>query len=281
MNSSSVDTSLKGGGNSNNPTQNNIEKPIQISPSFKWCFTLNNYTDTEFNKIEKYFLENEYFYIIGEETGAVGTPHLQGFVSRKDNKKFRLTKVENICIRNGIKCLRCFRALGSIEENYKYCKKDNKYRTNMNKLFRDIYKPLEPNKKFMIEILNILKYDINDRDIYWYWGKQGLGKTWFIKYLVKNYGAILLGLRPNDNRNAILTYYNTNGYFPDLILINIGFDKDLNKVNYTMLEEIKDMCFYSGKYEGGMICGPNPNLIIFANGAPESDNKKLIVKNIL
>ena len=152
--------------------------------------------------------------------------------------------------------------------------------TNMNNLFREAYKNLEPNKEFMVEILEMLKCDINDRDIYWYYGKQGLGKTWFVKYLVKVFGAILLGLRGADNRNAILQYVNTNGYFPDLILINIGYDKDLNKVNYSMFEEIKDMCFYSGKYEGGMICGPNPNLIVFANEKPESENEKFIIKKI-
>jgi hypothetical protein len=34
------------------------------------------------------------------------------------------------------------------------------------------------------------------------------------------------------------------------------------------LEKLKDMCFYSGKYEGGMVCGPCPHLVVFANVQP-------------
>lgn len=29
------------------------------------------------------------------------------------------------------------------------------------------------------------------------------------------------------------------------------------------------MLFYSGKYEGGMVCGPSPHLCIFANERPD------------
>ena len=276
MDSSILDTVSPEGGNSINPSGNSK----QVSPSSKWCFTLNNFTIEEKNIILKYFIENNFLYIIGEEVGEQGTPHLQGFCCSKNNKKFRLTKLENLLKRDGVKPMRNFRAKGTVRENFEYCSKDNNYMSNMNKLFREIYKPLEPTKDFMIEILNLLKCDIDDRNIYWYYGNQGIGKTWFVKYLVMNYGAILLGLRANDNKNAILQYYNTNGYFPDLILINIGWDKNLDKVNYSMFEEIKDMCFYSGKYEGGMICGPNPNLIIFANDKPESNNEKFIIKKI-
>jgi len=273
MNSSTCDTVKTGGGNSINP-------PAQISPSSKWCFTLNNYSEMEFEIMIKYFNDSNYFYIVGKEIGEAGTPHLQGFCMSKDSKKFRLTKLEKLLIRDGVKPMRNFRAKGSARENYEYCSKDGDYISNMNKLFREAYKDLKPDKDFMIEILNMINKPIDDRDIYWYYGKQGLGKTWFVKYLVKNHGAILLGLRAADNRNAILQYVNTNGYFPDLIIINIGWDKNLDKVNYSMFEEIKDMCFYSGKYEGGMICGPNPNLIVFANDKPESTNKKFVVKKI-
>jgi hypothetical protein len=40
-------------------------------------------------------------------------------------------------------------------------------------------------------------------------------------------------------------------------------------VSFQGLEEIKDMLFYSGKYEGGMVCGPCPHMCIFANEPPE------------
>ncbi len=275
--SSKIDIDSPAGGNSINPAGNK-----QCSPSEKWCFTIFNYNKVQFHTIIELCEYMNWWYVIGEEICPESKKeHLQGFVMRKDKKKFRLTKLENLCKVDGIKQMRNFRAKGSPRENFEYCSKEGKYYSNMNNLFREAYKPFEPNKDFMVEILEMLKSEVNDRDIYWYYGKQGLGKTWFVKYLVKVYGAILLGLRASDNRNAILQYYNTNGIFPELILINIGYDKDLSKVNYSMFEEIKDMCFYSGKYEGGMICGPNPNLIIFANEKCESENKKFIVKKII
>ena len=40
-------------------------------------------------------------------------------------------------------------------------------------------------------------------------------------------------------------------------------------MSIAALESIKDMFFYSGKYEGGMVCGPNPHVMVFANEPPE------------
>jgi len=42
-------------------------------------------------------------------------------------------------------------------------------------------------------------------------------------------------------------------------------------MSYTGMEEIKDMFFYSGKYEGGMVCGRNPHVMVFANEPPDYD----------
>lgn len=59
--------------------------------SRRWCFTLNNYTDDDV----KYFMELECVYlIIGKEISSTGTPHLQGFVTFKMNK--RLTGMKKL-----------------------------------------------------------------------------------------------------------------------------------------------------------------------------------------
>ena len=55
---------------------------------------------------------------------------------------------------------------------------------------------------------------------------------------------------------------------PELIIVNLTKTLDLDYVSYTGIEETKDMLFYSGKYEGGMICGECPHLIIFSNELP-------------
>lgn len=60
-----------------------------------------------------------------------------------------------------------------------------------------------------------------------------------------------------------------NYALPEVILINIP-RVNKNHVSISGIEQIKDMFFFSPKYEGGMICGPSPHVMIFANEPMES-----------
>lgn len=82
-------------------------------------------------------------------------------------------------------------------------------------------------------------------------------------------GAIILSGKGADVRNGVVQYYRDTGTHPRLILYNIPRSAGGEYVSYEGIENIKDMCFYSGKYEGGMICGPCPHLLIFANCPPD------------
>nr|QKV51240.1 putative replication associated protein [Crucivirus sp.] len=44
-----------------------------------WCFTLNNYTQEEFDEAEKLGTKTNYI-IVGKEVGSNSTPHLQGYL---------------------------------------------------------------------------------------------------------------------------------------------------------------------------------------------------------
>ncbi|AJD07478.1 replication-associated protein [Odonata-associated circular virus-11] len=48
-----------------------------------WCFTLNNYSNLEISELKLRF-EGAVWYIIGEEVGLSGTPHLQGAIYYKN-----------------------------------------------------------------------------------------------------------------------------------------------------------------------------------------------------
>ena len=48
--------------------------------------------------------------------------------------------------------------------------------------------------------------------------------------------------------------------------------EDKTYVSYQALENIKDMVFYSGKYEGGVVCGNCPHVFVFAHVPPEYEN---------
>ena len=109
------------------------------------------------------------------------------------------------------------------------------------------------------------------RTIYWYWSVHGsTGKTTFAKYLCAHYSAIITGGKAADIRNCVSSWVTQNNRWVDVpVVINIPKSYNSDFLSYEGFENIKDMCFYSGKYEGGMVVGPPCHLIIFANHPPD------------
>lgn len=120
------------------------------------------------------------------------------------------------------------------------------------------------------EILEKIKEEPDDRTIWWYWEPEGLaGKTQLCKYLTVHHGAIPVSGKGADVRNAICTHLKDTGTCPDLVVFPIPKCYNLEYLSYEALENVKDMYFYSGKYEGGVVCGPNPHVFVFANEEPD------------
>lgn len=119
------------------------------------------------------------------------------------------------------------------------------------------------------DIIEILKTTPDKRSLYWFWEPEGCkGKTTFQKYLYTHYNeCVVLSGKGADMKNGVVEYLKVNKKLPKIILVNIP-KSSLGFVSYTGLEEIKDMFFFSGKYEGGMVCGPCPHMLIFANEEP-------------
>lgn len=64
-----------------------------MSAAKNWCFTINNYHDSDIEKLEVMFEHGHFNYIIfGQEIGEAQTPHLQGYVQMK--RKMRLNQVK-------------------------------------------------------------------------------------------------------------------------------------------------------------------------------------------
>ena len=64
-----------------------IKEAKQISPAVRWCFTLNNWTQLEFEEICSIVPENCKLCFIASEVGESGTPHLQGYIEFKTKKR--------------------------------------------------------------------------------------------------------------------------------------------------------------------------------------------------
>lgn len=229
-------------------------------------FTLNNYTlddvielieHCEHPDVDKYIFQEE----IGEENG---TPHLQGYISY--HKKQRWSKYN---LTHRIQWFKC----RSPDDAIKYC---SKAETHFGARFTNIILPrplLDPMagltmKQWQQDIIEMISKPATDRIINWYWDAGGnVGKTTFAKHLVIKYGAQYLTGRANDIKHAIATIVASGNFKEIAIFYYTRSNEDF--VSYQALEEIKDGCFFSPKYESQMVVFNTPHIIVFANFPPD------------
>lgn len=243
---------------------NTIPPPKRrVVPSKRWCFTWNNYPSDALETLETVFKDLSIEYVVGREVGAEGTPHLQGYIEASQ----KIRPVEKLKLSPAIHWEKC---KGDRGQNVEYCTKDGQYVHSLALKPPRKLKLITPREGWQQDVVNLVQTEPDDRSIYWYWETTGcVGKTQICKYLSVKHGAIALGGKGADIRNGVVEYTKTNGKTPDTVVVNLVRSNE-QFVSYEGLENIKDMYFYSGKYEGGMVCGPPPHLIIFANFPPDT-----------
>ena len=257
------------GGNTKTPslcegTEKVSVKKKTINPAKRWCFTLNNYTDDEICSIVPIITKKCSIGIIGKEVGENGTPHLQGYIEFK-SKTRPLTHFKS-------KRIHWEKCKGNRDSNIEYCSKEG------NVFF---YHGIEKPYNLIIDnfyewenyVIDILKEEAHERDIHWIWEETGCaGKTTFCKWVYLNYkDVVVLSGKASDMKNCVLSYYETNNRLPKIVLIDIPRSTNTDFLSYQGIEEIKNMFFFSGKYEGGMVCGKPPHMFIFANEYPNTN----------
>lgn len=96
---------------------------MSTKQSRNWCFTLNNYTDDEYNSLRQCADSDETEYaVLGKERGESNTPHIQGFIMFV--RKKRLNGVKQALGSNRI---HVEIARGTPTEASEYCKKDGDF----------------------------------------------------------------------------------------------------------------------------------------------------------
>lgn len=84
-----------------------------------FCFTLNNYSEDEFQELLE-LPEGFKYLVMGKEVGKEGTPHLQGYVQLKSSMRFGTLKKR-------FPRMHVEQAKGTWENNYSYCTKDGDF----------------------------------------------------------------------------------------------------------------------------------------------------------
>jgi len=262
--------------NSPSPAKIVKQSPVRKNHFFTFFFTDSSIVPNIVVELKRFAYKGK---VQTEVCPSTGKQHLQGMIwckTKHRDSEFKTLKGAH------------FETLKDIDDVANYCNKDETH----DGIYRCAWGYPEPAyveeiAKFYDwenEILFMLACEPDKRSIYWIWEKNGCaGKTTFQKYLFSHYdNVVVMAGKSADMKNGIVTYYETNKCLPKIVLINVP-RSSLEYVSYTGLEEIKDMFFYSGKYEGGMICGPSPFVLVFANEPPEKgamSSDRFIIRNI-
>ena len=240
------------GGNTKTPSD------VRIHPSKKWCFTLNNYTDEEYGAVVQCFDGCASKYIIGDEVGENGTPHLQGYVEFKSRVRPLSLKLSNR--------IHWEKARGSGDDNFQYCSKES---VKISKGWPKPIKVIVNLKPFQKEIVDLVANEPDDRKIHWYYDYNGnIGKSALVKLLCYKYGAVVCAGKGSDMKYQIVKYIEKHGEGPRIVIFDIPRSV-IDYVSYQGIEEIKNGCFASTKYESDMVIMNSPHLLCFANELPD------------
>jgi len=237
----------------------NSSRPKQISPSKKWCFTLNNYTEDDISSI-KSIVPKCNVIIVGKEVGEQGTPHLQGYIEF-------IFKIRPLSLKLN-KGIHWEKTKGTKEQNIEYCSKDgdviiSKGLPKPIKIITDLY-------DWQKKIVELYHTEIDDRKIFWFYDEKGnIGKSAFIKYMIVKHKVLFCsGGKYSDIMNLI---FNNDMDICDCIMFDIPRANE-GHISYASLESIKNGMICNTKYETGTKVFNSPHLFVFSNFPPDDLN---------
>lgn len=239
---------------SNNKSQSKEKQ--RVTPSKRWCLTKNNYSETDRETMETMFLKNKILYILGYEIGEEGTPHIQGYIEAKAKiRPIEKLKLPFSCHWSAARSDR--------KVNLKYCSKDNDYVTNFD--MPEILEYEEP-YGWQLQVTDILANKPDKRTIHWFWEPDGgIGKSELCRYLCIKHEALICSGKATDCKHLIVSQKKP----PKIIIFDVP-RSCIQYVSYQALEEVKNACFSSPKYESAMHLQNRPHVIVFANEEPNT-----------
>ena len=241
-----------------------------------WCFTLNNWTKSDLFAAKAMFNSKKKkveYGIFGEEVGASGTPHLQGYV--------RFATAIGMQALSKMLCRASLRmANGNDEQNQTYCSKECTNVFEVGTVSRqgarnDITEVTQKIKNGEITLVDCMfdypvvyvKYSRSlekmfdavakprstQPQVHWRWGLSGTGKT---RYCVETH--------PNHYIKDGTIWW--NGYSPKCEAIII--DDFANDIPFRTLLRLTDRYVYQGQNKGGYVQINSPYIYITCEHPP-------------
>lgn len=239
----------------------------QVSPACWWCFTLFHYGEDDIKNILSVCADSSKNHVFQEEVcPKTGLDHLQGVINF--TKKVR---PKNMFANRTIH----WEKTDDREASIKYCSDEKKRKVN-GRLFSSIKFPkklkvLDEEKFYpwQTEIASMLSAEPDDRTINWVYDEEGsTGKSTFTKYMCAKRDALILCGKGKDIKYGLMMYHKKHKVFPEILIIDIPRDY-MGTIDMGAIEEIKNGCFFSPKYESDMVLFNSPHVIIFANRSPD------------
>lgn len=238
----------------------NTKTTARIATSLYWTFTLNNFSELDFEILKNEICTHCLDYRVQEEIGESGTKHLQGYIHAKK----RIRPMESFSNKH----IHWEKARSPTHARAYCCKED----TATGNYVLDTVEPLDlikPDRPWQLSLISILQQKPDDRTIHWYWDSIGCtGKSAFTKYLCAKMGALAVSGKSNDCKYAIVSYHETQKKYPKIIIFDVP-RTNIDYLNYEAIESIKNGCFFSGKYECTQVIMNSPHVLIFANTKPQ------------
>jgi len=241
------------------------ENPRRRNRSRGWFLTLNNHTEHEIQNILDCAQNDGASYVVQEERGENGTPHLQGYIHWKNQIAFSTIKQWNLRIH--------WERARSVSNAVAYCSDPTKrhgriWTSGFTVDTRNLRIVLEENLyDWQQSLLEELRGEPHMRSVVWYCDLEGgCGKTAFARFLVKNMPHTMF--ISSGSAKDIAYQIIKSSWSPSVVVFNLPRSAE-SGMSYAAVESLKDGIVFSGKYEGGAKLFAPPHVIIFANFLPD------------